>query len=122
MRRRRSCRPQSRDAFAACQSEDRTLQRVVTRTTVARASHAHRRTYQSPRPGDLERRARGASRAHRAAPSPVPFAEGYATPLALSVAEIADAVRGFAAAARRARVSVPAPPALADSIASEMGA
>jgi len=52
----------------------------------------------------------------------VPFAEGYATPLALSVAEIADVVRGFAAAARRARVSVPAPSALADSIASEMGA
>jgi len=39
------------------------------------------------------------------APSPVPFAEGYATPLALSAAEIANVVRGFAAAARRARAA-----------------
>ena len=39
------------------------------------------------------------------APSPLPFAEGYATPQALSVADIVEVVRGFAAAARRARAA-----------------
>src|SRR5207248_10740034 len=39
------------------------------------------------------------------APSPLPSAEVYATPQALSVADIVEVVRGFAAAARRARAA-----------------
>lgn len=39
------------------------------------------------------------------APSAVPFAEGYQTPQALSVAEIAGIVKAFAAAARRAEAA-----------------
>jgi 2,4-dienoyl-CoA reductase-like NADH-dependent reductase (Old Yellow Enzyme family) len=39
------------------------------------------------------------------APSPLPFADGYQTPQALSVSEIADLVKAFAAAARRAHAA-----------------
>src|SRR5437588_526788 len=111
MRRRRWGRPQGRGAFAACQSEERSPQRVVNRATVARASDArrpgrvdrgarHRRVVaavcRAGRDGTRGRACRQRDR-HDAAVRPLPATRLHGR------APLADSVRARSAGARRAR-------------------